>query len=162
MKRKFLFFVLVILLCFGFTSCESVLEMMAVKTIHGYVYLWLPSDDVVELSRYSEGYGCDVALPNEIVSQERKKELQEEYPEMSIFKEKEGLELHKFLLNINFGESRKDFSVDLTLISDEKKYFGKIEIPYLMDEGGIAKFKLLNEEKEQIEGILIYNFWMSI
>ena len=31
-----------------------------------------------------------------------------------------------------------------------------------MDEGGIAKFKLLNEEKEQIEGILIYDFWMSI
>ena len=160
--KKIRLFCLIILLCFGSTSCESVLEMMAVKTIHGYVYLWLPGDDVVELSRYSEGYGCDVALPNEIVSQERKKELQEEYPEMSIFKEKEGLELHKFLLNINFGESRKDFSVDLTLISDEKKYFGKIEIPYLSSEGGIVEVELLSEDDEKINGILIYDFWMSI
>lgn len=160
--KKIRLFCLIILLCFGSTSCESVLEMMAVKTIHGYVYLWLPGDDVVELSRYSEGYGCDVALPNEIVSQERKKELQEEYPEMSIFKEKEGLELHKFLLNINFGESRKDFSVDLTLISDEKKYFGKIEIPYLSSEGGIVEVELINEDNEKIDGIFVYKFWRTI
>lgn len=45
MKRKVLFFVLVILLCFGFTSCDE----FGLKTIEGDVYLWLPVSDEGEL-----------------------------------------------------------------------------------------------------------------
>ena len=88
--------------------------------------------------------------------------MQEEYPQISIFEEKKDIELYDFFLCIHFGESRKDFVIDLTLKTDGDKYSGKIEIPYLMDDGGICKVKLINEEKEQIEGILIYDFWMSI
>lgn len=63
---------------------------------------------------------------------------------------------------IHFGESRKDFVIDLTLKTDGDKYSGKIEIPYLMDEGGICKVKLINEDNEKIDGIFVYKFWRTI
>ena len=158
MKKSFIF-CLVILLCFGFTSCKNVVEMFAVKTIFGYVYLWLPSDDVAKLIGNVEEY--EFELRKEIVLQESKKELQEKYPQISIFEEKNDLELYEFILDSTVS-TRKDFFVDLTLSADEKKYYGEIEIPYLSSEGGTAEFELLSEDDEKINGILIYKFWMSI
>ena len=157
--KKLRLFCLIILLCFGSTSCESVLEMMAVKTIFGYVYLWLPSDDETKLIGTVEEY--EFELRKEIVLQESKKALQERYPQISIFEEKNGLELYEFILDSTVS-TRKDFFVDLTLSADEKKYYGEIEIPYLSSEGGTAEFELLSEDDEKINGILIYKFWMSI
>lgn len=158
MKKSFIF-CLVILLCFGFTSCKNVVEMFAVKTIFGYVYLWLPSDDEAKLIGNVEEY--EFELRKEIVLQESKKELQEKYPQISIFEEKNDLELYEFILDSTVS-TRKDFFVDLTLSADEKKYYGEIEIPYLSSEGGTAEFELLSEDDEKINGILIYKFWMSI
>ena len=159
MNRKVLFVVLIFLLCFGFTSCKDVVEMFAVKTIFGYVYLWLPSDDETKLIGTVEEY--EFELRKEIVLQESKKALQERYPQISIFEEKNGLELYEFILDSTVS-TRKDFFVDLTLSADEKKYYGEIEIPYLSSEGGTAEFELLSEDDEKINGILIYKFWMSI
>ena len=159
MKRKVLFFVLVILLCFGFTSCKNVVEMFAVKTIFGYVYLWLPSDDEAKLIGNVEEY--EFELRKEIVLQESKKELQEKYPQISIFKQEDDLQLYEFLLHRTVS-TRKDFVIDIILQTDEKKYSGKIESPYLSSEGGTAEFELLSEDDEKINGILIYKFWMSI
>ena len=159
MNRKVLFVVLIFLLCFGFTSCKNVVEMFAVKTIFGYVYLWLPSDDEAKLIGNVEEY--EFELRKEIVLQESKKELQEKYPQISIFEEKNDLELYEFILDSTVS-TRKDFFVDLTLNADEKKYYGEIEIPYLSSEGGTAEFELLSEDDEKINGILIYKFWMSI
>lgn len=159
MNRKVLFVVLIFLLCFGFTSCKNVVEMFAVKTIFGYVYLWLPSDDEAKLIGNVEEY--EFELRKEIVLQESKKELQEKYPQISIFEEKNDLELYEFILDSTVS-TRKDFFVDLTLSADEKKYYGEIEIPYLSSEGGTAEFELLSEDDEKINGILIYKFWMSI
>lgn len=159
MNRKVLFVVLIFLLCFGFTSCKNVVEMFAVKTIFGYVYLWLPSDDEAKLIGNVEEY--EFELRKEIVLQESKKELQEKYPQISIFEEKNDLELYEFILDSTVS-TRKDFFVDLTLSADEKKYYGEIEIPYLSSEGGTAEFELLSEDDEKINGILVYKFWMSI
>ncbi len=156
MKRKVLFFVLVILLCFCFTSCDE----FGLKTIEGDVYLWLPVSDEVELVGTLGDYKFE--LIKKIIPQERKKELQEEYPQISIFEEKKDIELYDFFLCIHFGESRKDFVIDLTLKTDGDKYSGKIEIPYLMDEGGICNVELINEDNEKFDGIFVYKFWRTI
>ncbi len=155
MKRKVLFFVLVILLCFCFTSCDE----FGLKTICGFIYFRLPSSNKVEIIGTLEGY--EFELPEEIIVQERKKELQEEYPQISIFKQEDDLQLYEFLLHRTVS-TRKDFVIDIILQTDEKKYSDKIEIPYLSSEGGTAEFELLSEDDEKINGILIYKFWMSI
>ena len=90
MKRKVLFFVLIILLCFGFTSCDE----FGLKTIEGDVYLWLPVSDEGELVGTLGDYKFE--LIKKIIPQERKKELQEEYPQISIFEEKKDIELYDF------------------------------------------------------------------
>ena len=155
MKRKVLFFVLVILLCFGFTSCGE----FGLKTICGFIYFRLPSSNKVEIIGTLEGY--EFELPEEIIVQERKKELQEEYPQISIFEEKEDFQFYCFLLHSTVS-TRKDFVIDIILQTDDKKYFGKIEIPYLNSEGGTTEFEILSEDDEKINGILIYNFIVSI
>ena len=158
MKKSFIF-CLVILLCFGFTSCKNVVEMFAVKTIEGDICFLFPINDKVELEGTLEEYKFE--LPQINVTQEIKKELQEENPQISIFEEKEDLQLYVFLLHRTVS-TRKDFVIDIVLQTDEKKYFGKIKIPYLSSEGGTAEFELLGEKNEKIDGILIYNFIMSI
>lgn len=158
MKKSFIF-CLVILLCFGFTSCKNVVEMFAVKTIEGDICFLFPINDKVELEGTLEEYKFE--LPQINVTQEIKKELQEENPQISIFEEKEDLQLYVFLLHRTVS-TRKDFVIDIVLQTDEKKYFGKIKIPYLSSEGGTAEFELLSEKNEKIDGILIYNFIMSI
>ena len=158
MKKSFIF-CLVILLCFGFTSCKNVVEMFAVKTIEGDICFLFPINDKVELEGTLEEYKFE--LPQINVTQEIKKELQEENPQISIFEEKEDLQLYVFLLHRTVS-TRKDFVIDIVLQTDEKKYFGKIKIPYLSSEGGTAEFELLGEKNENIDGILIYNFIMSI
>ena len=152
-------FCLIILLCFGSTSCESVLEMMAVKTIEGDICFLFPINDKVELRGTLEEY--EFELPQIDITQERKKEFQEEYPQISIFEEKEDFQFYCFLLHSTVS-TRKDFVIDIILQTDDKKYFGKIGIPYLNSEGGTTEFEILSEDDEKINGILIYNFIMSI
>lgn len=88
--KKTRLFCLIILLCFGFTSCDE----FGLKTIEGDIYLWLPDSDEGELVGTLGDYKFELIKKN--IPQERKKELQEEYPQISIFEEKKDIELYDF------------------------------------------------------------------
>lgn len=96
------------------------------------------------------------------VSSEELKELQENYPKESFFKEKKDNEDFYEFYFLTTVPVRKNYSIPIELELQEKIYLGDIDISYFKSEGDIVPFSLSTENNEILEGVFIYEFYCSI
>ncbi len=159
MKRLFVILLATVLMCLSFISCDDEWDEFGVKTVDGYIYLSL-ADENFKLY-WKDNHGMKEFYRVKEVSSEELKELQENYPKESFFKEKKDNEdFYKFHFSTTVPV-RRNYSIPIELELQEKIYLGNIEISYFKNKGDIVPFYLSTENNEILEGVFIYEFYRS-
>lgn len=163
--KKLVFLLLAsIFLSLNFTSCADLwnefCEEFGIKTVDGDIYLSLP--DGIFTLYIDTGHGMKKFFNRKEVSFEEVKELQENYPKETFFKEKKDNEiLYKFSFSTEVPV-RRNYSFPLEVEFSDKDYFCDIDISFFKDEGEIFPFSLSTENNEILKGVFIYEFHRSI
>lgn len=164
MKKLVLILLSSIFLSLNFTSCADLWnefwEEFGVQTVAGYIYLSLPDENFTLYIDY--GHGMKEFFNRKEVSLEELKELQENYPKETFFKEKKDNEVfYKFFFSRTVPV-RRNYSFPIEVEFPDKDYFCDIDISFFKNEGEIIPFSLSTENNEILEGVFIYEFRRSI
>lgn len=160
MKKLFLILLATVFMCLNFTDCDDFWDELGVKTVDGYIYLPIAGENFKLYWNNNHGMQEPYRVKN--VSAEELKELQENYPKESFFKEKKDNEDFYEFYFLTTVPVRKNYSIPIELELQEKIYLGDIEISYFKTEGDIISFSLSTENNEILEGVFIYEFYTSI